>query len=97
MSTPRAPTDDARAARAAARAPDAGRRRHPADDLDVAIMDLEALARRVRGCSSHAAIHDNEDEAQRIAREILTVFRGPTARPSAVPLYVSADGRKAAW
>lgn len=73
-------------------------RRHPADDLERARDDLEALIRNVRtGAESHRRVHDFEEEAQRIARAILTPFRGPDARPNAAPLYVSPDGHSAGW
>ncbi len=84
--------------RAAATRPREEQRRHPADDLERARDDLEALIRRVRaGARIQSDIHDFDEEAQRIGRAISTNFRGPRARPSAAPLYVSPDGLSAAW
>ncbi len=83
--------------RAAAAQPSA-QRRHPADDLERARDDLESLIRRVRhGPRSAAEFNALETEAHRIARELVKPFRGPDARPTAAPLWVSADGRSAGW
>ncbi|MEK9211372.1 hypothetical protein [Sphingomonas sp. 2378] len=86
------------AGRAAAASPPGVQRRHPADDLEAARDRLEALIRRVRSGARSVAEHNElETEAHRIARDLVKPFRGPDARPTAAPLWVSADGRSAGW
>ncbi|WP_314375538.1 hypothetical protein [Sphingomonas paucimobilis] len=69
-----------------------------ADDLESARDRLESLIRRVRkGPRSAAEFNTLETEAHRIARDLVKPFRGPDARPTAAPLWVSADGRSAGW
>lgn len=82
----------------AAAAPSSAQRRHPADDLERSRDELEALIRRVRqGPRSVTEFNALETEAHRIARDLVKPFRGPDARPTAAPLWVSADGRSAGW
>ena len=98
MAEPRRSTIAGAHGRAAATRHREAQRRHRADDLERARDDLEALIRRVRaGARIQADIHDFDEEAQRIGRAVSVTFRGPGARPSAAPLYVSADGLSAAW
>lgn len=42
-------------------------------------------------------LHELEELAQGIARDVLLPFRGRGARPVNPPLHVSADGTRAAW
>ncbi|WP_288338580.1 hypothetical protein [uncultured Sphingomonas sp.] len=97
MADPRRSTTAGADRRAAAASPGA-QRRHPADDLEAARDRLEALIRQVRdGARSQRHVDELEEEAQAISRAILASFRGPDARPTAAPLYLSADGLRAGW
>lgn len=65
-----------------------------ADQLLKLADDLLALAERVRlGRPSHRAVHDNEEEASRIADAVRAAFRGPS-RATAPVLGRTATG---AW
>lgn len=98
MALPNRSTTAGCAGRAAAARPLGEQRRTIADDLESARDRLEALIRRARyGASSPADFHDQETEAHRIARDLVTPFRGPEARPVNPPLWVSPDGRSAGW
>lgn len=67
------------AARAAAVRSTGPQRRHPADDLERARDDLEAVIRERRaGCKSIQQFDRLEEEAQRIAAAIVANFRSPT-------------------
>jgi hypothetical protein len=70
-------------------APSVPRRRHPADDLELAVRDAEELARDFRaGVRSHDHYHQLEERAQTIAAAIVAPFRGPAkARPVNAPLH----------
>ncbi len=96
MSQPRRSTTAGAAARAAA-APQGAQRRHPADDLDLAIRDAEDLARDFRRGGSVRDFERLEERAHAIAQAIVAPFRGPGARPVAAPIYLSPDGLSAGW
>lgn len=97
MSQSRRSTTAGAPARAAAVHPGA-QRRHPADDLELAIRDAEDLARALRrGARTAREVEDMEERAHAIAQAIVAPFRGPAARPSAAPIYISPDGRRAGW
>lgn len=97
MSQQRRSTTAGAAARAAA-ASTGAQRRHPADDLELAIRDAEDLARAVRrGARSAREVEQLEERAHAIAQAIVAPFRGAKARPTATPIYISPDGLSAAW
>ncbi|HEX8419456.1 MAG TPA: hypothetical protein VF638_05525 [Sphingomonas sp.] len=97
MSQQRRSTTAGAPARAAA-ARTGEQRRTPADDLDLAIRDGENLARDFRrGARTVREVEALEERAHAIAQAIVAPFRGPAARPSAVPLYISPDGLRAGW
>ncbi len=63
-----------------------------ADQLERITPRLDALTYRAR--LGHD-LHDLEEAAQAIARDLVASFRGrPAANP---PLRISADGTKAVW
>lgn len=69
-----------------------------ADQLDRATNRIDRLTHRARlGRPSVAAYDEMESEAQAIAALIVATFRGQRPNPTNPPLYVSADGQRAAW
>lgn len=69
-----------------------------ADQLERITDRFDALTHRARlGRLSAAEYHELEADAQAIAADLVTVFRGRPANPTNPPLYVSRDGTKAAW
>lgn len=89
-----------RAAAGTRSAPSAPRRRHPADDLDLAVHDAEVFARDYRECVDRGHrqcdVHDLEERAQAIAAAILAPFRGRVSvQPVNPPTLVY--GGKAWW
>lgn len=70
---------------------------HDPAALERISADLDRLIRDVRlGHPSHRATERNIAEGERLAEALRAVFRSPT-KPSAAPLYVSADGLRAGW
>lgn len=72
-----------------------------ADQLERITPRFDELTHRARlgaerGIAT-ADLHDLEELAQGIARDIVAPFRGAGSRPVNPPLQVSADGTKAAW
>lgn len=97
MSQPHRSTPAGPVARAAVR-PTGRQRRHPADDLALAIRDAEKLEREFRGGARDVRhLHDLEERAHAIAQAIVAPFRGAGAKPAANPLHVSASGLSAIW
>lgn len=100
-------SDPTRAAARSSASPAAAplRRRAPlqlrpdlADQLEALTPRFDRLTQRARlEPRTHHVLHELEEEAQAIARDLVAPFRGPSARPCHPPRYVSADGRKAAW
>jgi hypothetical protein len=73
-----------------------------ADQLERITSRFDELTHRARlgavGGKAHAdLLHDLEELAQGIARDLVATFRGPGARVVNPPLQVSADGTKAVW
>jgi len=73
---------------------------HPnvADQLERITERFDSLTHRARlGDPSPRQFDELESEAQAIAADLVAIFRGRRANPSNPPLYVSADGTRAAW
>jgi hypothetical protein len=97
MSQPRRSTTAGPVARAAA-SPSGQQRRHPADDLALAIRDAERLEREFRhGVRDARHLHDLEERAHAVAQAMVAPFRGAGAKPSALPLHISPSGLSAFW
>jgi hypothetical protein len=72
-----------------------------ADQLERITPRFDELTQRARlgvdrGIPARE-LHELEDLAQGIARDLVAPFRGAGARPVNPPVYVSADGTKAGW
>ena len=71
-----------------------------ADQLERLTPRFDELTHRARlGADSipPAELHDLEEIAQGIARDLVAPFRGAGARPVNPPAYLSADGTRAGW
>ncbi len=69
-----------------------------ADQLESITGRFDTLTHRARlGRLTPAEYDELEADAQAIAADLVTVFRGRPAAPTNPPLYVSRDGTKAAW
>ncbi|MES3109643.1 hypothetical protein [Sphingomonas aurantiaca] len=69
-----------------------------ADQLERITPRFDELTQRVRlGVVSSDDYNVLEEQAQGIARDLLTAFRSSVTRTARPPLYVSADGTKAGW
>lgn len=98
MSQPRRSTTAGPVARAAASPVSGRQRRHPADDLALAIRDAEQLERDFRrGARDARHFNELEERAHAIAQAIVAPFRGAASKPSAIPLHISPDGLSAIW
>lgn len=87
--------------RSGAQRPVAQPRSNLADQLERITPRFDELTHRARlgavGGIAAAELHDLEELAQGIARDLVAAFRGAGARLVNPPLHVSADGTKAAW
>lgn len=72
-----------------------------ADQLERITPRFDELTHRARlGVERGIApteLHELEELAQGIARDLVSPFRGAGARPVNPPAFISADGRQAAW
>lgn len=69
-----------------------------ADQLESLTDRFDSLTHRARlGDLTPRQFDELESEAQAIAADLVAIFRGRRANPTNPPLYVSADGRTAAW
>lgn len=71
-----------------------------ADQLERITPRFDELTQRARLAAdriSAAELHELEEMAQHIARDLVTMFRGAAAQPVNAPAWVSADGKRAAW
>ena len=71
-----------------------------ADQLERITPRFDELTQRARlGADriSAAELHELEEMAQGIARDLIVPFRGADARPVNPPVYLSADGMRAGW
>lgn len=89
-----------RAARATAQQA-AQSRPNLADQLERITPRFDELTHRARLGEERgrtpAELHELEEMAQAIVRDVLAPFRGAGARPANPPLHVSADGTRAIW
>ena len=68
------------------------------DQLERLTDRFDSLTHRARlGDPSPRQFDELESEAQAIAADLVAIFRGRRASPTNPPLYVSADGTRAAW
>lgn len=72
-----------------------------ADQLEHITPRFDELTQRARlgverGIDA-AELHDLEELAQGIARDVVAPFRGVGAKPVNPPVHVSADGKRAIW
>lgn len=68
------------------------------DQLERLSDRFDVLTHRARlGEMTPKLFEELETDAQAIAADLVAIFRGRQARPTNPPLYVSADGTKAAW
>lgn len=69
-----------------------------ADHLERLTDRFDRLTQRARlGDLTPDQFNELESEAQAIAADLVAPFRGRRANPTNPPLYVSADGTRAAW
>lgn len=71
-----------------------------ADQLERITPRFDELTQRARLAAdrvSAAELHELEEIAQHIARDLVAIFRGPHARPINPPAFLSADGTRAGW
>lgn len=71
-----------------------------ADQLERITPRFDELTHRARlgeDRISAAELHELEELAQGIARDIITPFRGSGAKPVNPPAFLSADGTRAGW
>jgi hypothetical protein len=72
-----------------------------ADQLERITPRFDELTQRARLRADDgippAELHELEEMAQGIARDLVAPFRGAGARPVNPPLWISSDGLKAIW
>jgi hypothetical protein len=71
-----------------------------ADQLERITPRFDELTQRARlraDAITPAELHELEEIAQGIARDIVAPFRGVGARPVNPPLWMSADGTQGIW
>ncbi|WP_230630669.1 hypothetical protein [Sphingomonas sp. Leaf37] len=71
-----------------------------ADQLERITPRFDELTQRARLGADRipaAELHELEEMAQHIARDLVALFRGAGARPVNPPAWVSADGTRAGW
>lgn len=72
-----------------------------ADQLERITPRFDELTHRARLGAERgippAELHELEEIAQGIARDIVAPFRGRGAQPVNPPLWTSADGNRSAW